>query len=191
MRRHLLTGVLKCGRDGCDGYMSARRTIDKRITYTCKSCRGVSIRAVQVEPLIYVLVGGRLAKPDAVDLLKAKQHDEAEAEAIRTELQTWYGELVKIGEERGQLLLTGQQAKIATDVVEEKIAVLVRGQQDQERLRVFDGIPLGRPEAVDAVLELSPHRLRAVLAVLGPVTVAPVGKGNGRVFDPDRVQVGW
>ena len=33
-----------------------------------------------------------------------------------------------------------------------------RRQQDQERLRVFDGIPLGRPESDDAVKRLSPAR---------------------------------
>ena len=51
-------------------------------------------------------------------------------------------------------------------------------------------MPLGRPQVVGAVKRLSPDRLRAVVAVLMTVTVAPVGKG-GHVFNPERVQVTW
>ena len=47
------------------------------------TCRSVSIRAEHVEPLLYRLVSGRLAMPDAINLLKAELHDEAEAEVIR------------------------------------------------------------------------------------------------------------
>jgi hypothetical protein len=57
-------------------------------------------------------------------------------------------------------------------------------------LRVLDGIPLGAPEATDAVRHLSPDRFRAVLGMLATFTVAPVGKGS-HVFDPRRVTVDW
>lgn len=59
-------------------------------------------------------------------------------------------------------------------------------QQDQEKLRVFDGLPLG----TDKVLALSPDCLRAVLDALMTVTVAPVGKG-GYTFHRDRVAIEW
>jgi DNA invertase Pin-like site-specific DNA recombinase len=190
VRRHLLTGVLQCGKPGCGHYLSGQWTIHKTIAYGCKKCHGVRVAAHEVEPLLYGIVGGRLAMPDAVDLLKAEIHDEAEAERLRTELNTLYGELEKIGIERGQRLLTGQQAKIATDLINEDIAKLERRQQDQERLRVLDGIPLGKPEAAAAVKELTPDRFRAVTNLLMTVTVAPVGKG-APVFNPERVQVDW
>lgn len=178
VRQHNLTGVLQCGKEGCGGYLSGMQTADKRIAYGCKTCRGVSIRAEHVAPLLYEIVGGRLAMPDAVDLLKAEIHDAVQAEAIRLELETLYAELEKIGIERGQRLLTGQQAKTATDLINTDIAKLERRQQDQERLRVFKDIALGTPKAVDAIRELSPDRFRAVLRVLASITVAPVGKGG-------------
>jgi DNA invertase Pin-like site-specific DNA recombinase len=188
VRRHLLTGVALCGK--CGHTLAGSYRTDGRIVYVCKQCHGVSILAVNVEPLLYDIVGGRLAMPDAVDLLKADIHDEAEAEAIRTELNTLYGELENIGIERGQRLLTGQQAKIATDLINQDIAKLERRQQDQERLRVLDGIPVGKPGAAAAVKKLSPDRFRAVVDLLMTVTVAPVGK-SGKVFNPERVQVDW
>ncbi|MGH3576856.1 MAG: recombinase family protein, partial [Mycobacterium sp.] len=86
VRRHLLTGVLHCGK--CGHHLSGMWTMQKTggphghsIVYACKGCRGVSIRAEHVEPLLYGIVSGRLAMPDAVDLLRAEIHDEAEAEA--------------------------------------------------------------------------------------------------------------
>src|SRR5436309_10401739 len=113
-------------------------TTQKTITYCCKSCHGVSVRAEHVVPLVYDVVSERLAQPDAVDLLKAEVHDEAEAEALRTEANTLLAELDNIGVERGKGLLTGKQAKIATDIVNQKLEAIERKQQDAEKLRVFD-----------------------------------------------------
>jgi hypothetical protein len=191
VRRHLLTGVLQCGKQDCGHYLSGERTSTQQtLVYACKKCRGVSVRAEHVEPLVYRVVSGRLAMPDAVDLLKAELHDQAEAEALRVEANTLNAELDNIGVERADGLLTGRQAKIATDRINEKLQAIERKQQDQERLRVFDGLPLGTPEVVDAVASLSPDRLRAVLDVLFTVTVMAVGKGC-HVFNPERVQVDW
>jgi DNA invertase Pin-like site-specific DNA recombinase len=188
VRRHLLTGVAQCGK--CGHYLSGHHTTDKRIVYVCKACHGVSILAENVEPLVYRIVAGRLAMPDAVDLLKAEQHDTAAAETLRTQRATLLTELDNIGLERAEGLLTGRQAKIATDRINEKLAAIEGEQHDQERLRVFDGLPLGTPQVAAAVKKLSPDRFRAVLGVLATVTVAPVGK-SGRVFNPERVQVVW
>jgi len=198
VRQHPLTGVMLCGKPDCDGYLAGNWQMQKHrggprahaICYRCKKCNGVSIRAEHVEPLLHGIVGGRLAMPDAEDLLKAEIQDEAEAEAIRVEINTLHGELRNIGVERGQRLLTGEQAKIATDLIAADIAALERKQQDAERLRVLEGIPLGTPQAVDAVKRLSEDRFRAVVDLLMVVTVMPVGKGS-HVFDPERVVVDW
>jgi hypothetical protein len=198
VRRHLLTGVLHCGNPHpkhgggpCDGYLSGHITMHGALAYNCKACLGVSIRAEHIEPLMYDIVIGRLAMPDAADLLKAEIHDHAAAEAIRDELNTLYGELEKIGVERGQRLLTGQQAKIASDLIGADIAELEHRQTDQERVRVFDGLQLGTPKVGLGIRALSPDRFRAVIDVLMTVTIAPVGKKAPRKFNPERVQVDW
>ena len=48
------------------------------------------------------------------------------------------------------------QAKRATERIRDKLAAIERRQQDQERLRVFDGIPLGKPETLAAVTDSPP-----------------------------------
>ncbi|PJE21521.1 MAG: serine recombinase [Mycobacterium sp.] len=191
VRRHLLTGVLRCGKPGCGGYLSGGTIRESGpVTYSCKRCRGISVRAADVEPLVLRLVSDRLAMPDAVDLLKAEIHDAAEAERIRTELAALYEDRRQIGIERAKRLLTGEQAQVATAYLNDQIAVLERAQQDDERLRVFADLPLGTPEVAAAVERLSADRFRAVLAVLAETTVLPVGKGH-KVFSPDRVQWAW
>jgi hypothetical protein len=150
----------------------------------------VSILADNVEPLLYDIVAGRLARADAINLLRRQLHDNAEAEALSIEAHTLRTELDNIGLERAEGLLTGKQAKIATDRLLEKLAAVERCQQDQERLRVFDKIPLGTPQVEDAVRGLVPDRFRAVLSVIMDVTVMPVGK-SGKVFNPERVVIEW
>ena len=188
VRRHLLTGVLKCGK--CGSHVVGQWTKQGSIAYSCRACRGVSIRAEHVEPMVYDLVAGRLAMNDAADLLKAEQHDQAEAEALRIESNTLSARLDSLAVEHAEGLLTARQVKISTDVINEKLAKLQLRQQDQERLRVFDGLPLGTPEVRMAVRSLSADRLRAVLSVLMEITIAPVGK-RGHTFNPERVQVNW
>jgi DNA invertase Pin-like site-specific DNA recombinase len=190
VQRHLLTRILQCGKPGCGGYLSGYKTSKDVNAYSCKSCRGVAVRAADVEDLLYKLVGGRLAKPDAIDLLKSKIHDEDEAEAVRTTLATLYTRLDNLAVEHAEGLMTARQVKVSSDVINHNIEKLEHRQQDQDRMMVLDGIPLGKPEALQAVRRLSPNRFRAVVDVLAIVTVRPVGKGS-HIFDPERVVVDW
>ncbi len=210
-RQHLLTGMLVCGlcRDTLGGQWVMQKTGGKSgrpkagevkelhpgtmshtITYSCRGCHRVSIRADLVEPRLIELIGRRLAREDAVNLLKKEIHDEAEAQELRDEKAALYGELTNLAVERANGLLTGQQVKIASEIVQQKIDAIERKEEDAERVRVFDGIPLGTPEAGAAVEALTPDRFRAVLRVVVDVTIAPVGKG-GKVFHKDRVKLKW
>lgn len=192
VRRHLLTGVLRCG--VCGGHLSGnwvmKRDGSHAIDYTCKACRRCGIRAANVEPLVYKLIGGRLARPDAVDLLKSDAHDAAEAERLTAEANVLYAQIREAEAEYDEGIIDGRRLAARRERVAEKLAVIEAAQQDQERLRVFDGIPLGTPEAVDAVRELTPDRLRAVIDVLVVLTVKPVGK-RGNKFNKRRVVPDW
>jgi DNA invertase Pin-like site-specific DNA recombinase len=197
VQKHRLTGVMRCGRDGCDGTLSGLWVMQKTggprahsITYQCNRCRGVSVRAEYVEPLVDALLAERLARPDAVDLLKSEQHDAAEAEQLRTERATLLARLDEIADERADGLIDGKGYRRATDRINDKIAAIDRRSQDQERLRVFDGLPLGTPEIAAALGKLSTDRLRAVMGVVMTLTIAPVGK-SGKTFNRERVQVAW
>lgn len=208
-RRHLLSGLMICGKCGSTlrgqwvmtktggkpGRPKAGQTkeahpgtVAHKVTYNCSGCHGVSIRADDVEPLLIGLIGHRLAEPDAVDLLKADVLNVADADRLREEKATLYGRLDEMAVERAQGLMTGRQLQVASEVIQQEIAALDRKEQDQEKLRIFDGIPVGTEQAVAAVKKLTPDRFRAVLSVLCTVTIEPVGKGS-HDFNPDRVTV--
>lgn len=188
VRRHLLTGVAKCGK--CGNTLAGSYRTDGRIVYVCKACHGVSILAENIEPIVYGIVSRRLAMPDAVDLLKAEQHDSAEAEKLRRERAALLAQIAEAEREYDEGIIDGRRLAGRNERTTEKLAAVEARQHDQERLRVFDGLPLGTPEVVQAIERLSPDRFRAVLDVLATITVAPVGK-SGKIFNPERVQVAW
>jgi DNA invertase Pin-like site-specific DNA recombinase len=196
-RRHLLSSVLGCG--NCGHHLTAQQTAKKDIQYHCKQCHGVGVSGPHVEEAVYKLIGGRLAREDAADLLRSQEHDGAEAEAIRQKISTLTNRLDEIAAERGEGLLTGRQAQVASQVVQRQLDAIEAERRDQDKVRVFDGIRLGTPEAVEDVRGLTADRLRAVIDVLCELTVRPVGKTGGardprtggRVFDDKRIKVKW
>jgi DNA invertase Pin-like site-specific DNA recombinase len=187
VRRHLLTGLARCGKRGCGATLAASYRKDQ-IIYVCKVCHGVSILADNLEPEVYGYIEDRLAQPDAVDLLKAKVHDEAEAEAIRAEMTALYGQIEEANDEYDDGIIDGRRLEARIKRVNEKLAVLERRQEDEERRRIFDGLPLGTPAVAAALAQLPPDRIRAILDVLATVTVKPVGK-IGRGPMPKRVYI--
>ncbi|MGB9223351.1 hypothetical protein [Mycobacterium sp.] len=95
---------------------------------------------------------------------------------------------------------TGDQVASSTATINADIAELERQQQDDEKLRIFEDIPLGHPEVHDKIQQLPEGRYRAVLDVLMTITIKPVGKGQYQVIDPrtgrkgiieERVKVEW
>jgi len=213
VRRHLLTGILRCGKcaaNGIDARMGGqvairetggqpgrirdgetRRSKDtvRRVSYICQRCRGCSIAAEHTEAFLVALIGKRLAEPDAVDLLKAEMHDEAEGERLRQEKSNLFTELDNLAVERAQGLLTGRQVQIATEIVQSKLDAIERREHDAEKVRILDGLPLGTEAAIDAVAQLSADRFRAVMDLLCTATIAPVGRG-GKEFKEERIADG-
>lgn len=190
VRRHLLTGILICGR--CGANLGGRVVKPKNnVTYSCMKCFKCSVQSHYIEPMLEELIGARLARADAADLLKGTQHDPAEVQRLNDEKATLYARLDELAVERAQGLLTGRQLQIATEVIQKQIDGIDAQEIDAESLRVFDGIPLGTQQAVAAFKNLSPDRRRAVMRVLAKeIRVDPVGK-VGHVFNPDRVKVIW
>lgn len=217
VQKHLLTGILQCGNtelsptakrrlgrdpdnnDPCGGHLSGnwvwqsgKKDAPKAytLTYSCKRCRGVSVRAEHVQPLLMNLLVEWLARPDAVKMLRKKTFSSTEAAKIHDEEKTLLARLDAIGVERGLELLTGRQAKLATDIVQAKLDALTKRQLDQNQKRALDDLPLGKPQVADRIAALPPDRLRAVFDAVATITILPVGKG-GHVFHRNRINVQW
>jgi DNA invertase Pin-like site-specific DNA recombinase len=192
VRKHLLTGVMRCGRDGCDGRLAGNWTqangTGHAITYTCKTCHGLAVRAVNAEPMVLGALIKRLSRPDAVKLLRKKVFDPVQAEKLRNEEAVLRAKLVQLG--RDFATAPPEFTAAAVSDVNEKLEAIERQREDQERRRVLDDIPLGTDRVAEKVHKLPPERLRAVINALMAITVLPVGKGN-KVFHPDRIDITW
>lgn len=187
MRKYLLSGLLLCGREGCNGHLNGRMKETGKSAYICTKRRCVSVLADDVEPFVIRLIGTRLARKDSQKLLKA-DIDPAQAQKISDEKADIYSESERLGKQLGQGKLTDIAINAALEELQTRLDALEAQEQDAEKLRVLDGIPLGRPEAIQAVADLSPDRFRALVTLICRITVMPVGKGS-HLFNPRRIVV--
>jgi DNA invertase Pin-like site-specific DNA recombinase len=193
VRKHLLTGVLWCGREGCGGYLSGNWAMLANgtghvINYRCKSCRGLSVRESDVQPLVMRALIKRLSHPNARKLLQKKTFDAGEAKKLRTDEEVLRAKLAQLGRDFASAPPEFTAAALAD--VQGKLDALAERQQDQDQRRLLDGVPLGT-DKVGGVVEAWPaDHLRRVIAKLMVVTVLPVGSGH-KVFNCSRVDIAW
>jgi DNA invertase Pin-like site-specific DNA recombinase len=192
VRRHLLTGLLRCGK--CGGSLrgwKAPRAGRQLGYYGCPECFGVAITARHVEELILAFIATRLAQPNAVELLKIEDSDADEAAAARAERAVVMTRLDQLALDYADGLLTGDQVRVATEKLQGKLELIDRREYDHSKVRVLADLPLGSPEIEKAIEALSPTRQRAIIeALLCRIVVSPTGRGR-RKFDPRRVHLTW
>jgi DNA invertase Pin-like site-specific DNA recombinase len=186
-KRHFLTGLLRCGSCGAGlvGYVSSRGAH----RYRCGKCFKVAISKADSEDLIRAIVGARLARQDAQELLIDRDAPDldklsAQATVIRARMDELATEFADGGLTASQLRTASQRLTDKLDAVESKMA-------DASAARVFADIPLGTNRVHHAFTNLDVDRQRAIIDVLLTATVMPVGN-HGRVpFDPERVKIEW
>ncbi|HKI43097.1 MAG TPA: recombinase family protein [Mycobacterium sp.] len=189
VRRHFLTGVLRCGKCPDGGRIGGYQGSKGQERYRCWKCLGVAISKPDADETIRGVVCARLAREDAKELLIDRDAPDldklsAEANAIRArriELATDFadGEL-----SAAELRAVRERLNAKLDAIEAKMA-------DASVKRVFADVPLGTERVYQAFARLDPDRQRAVINVLMTATILPVGK-HGRVpFDPERIAIEW
>lgn len=188
--KHLLSGIARCGVDGCDGTMRVTngRTSGGRTApaqYNCRKCNRLRRKQADVDELVTEVVIERLARPDGPDLLagdpQALRDATAEAEAIRARL-----DLAADNFADGDI--TADQLKRITAKLRPKLDAAqarVRASSPASELQAFTTATDIRAAWEAARIEVR----RAVIDALVTVTILPVGAG-GR-FDPERVQIEW
>jgi hypothetical protein len=149
----------------------------------------VAISKADSEDLIRAIVGARLARQDAQELLIDRDAPDldklsAQATVIRARMDELATEFADGGLTASQLRTASQRLTDKLDAVESKMA-------DASAARVFADIPLGTNRVHHAFTNLDVDRQRAIIDVLLTATVMPVGN-HGRVpFDPERVKIEW
>lgn len=206
-RRHLLTfGIGACGVCGGDlraATVKRNRKVGGAVSadnpsgtvtavhqmYLCNAAGCVGRNEAQVDDLVAQVVAHRLARPDAVDLLRGTDDGRLtllreQAAAVRARLETAADDYADAAITSDQLRrITGRLRPLLDDL--ERQAGQVAGPAPE----VLAGIA-GHADAL-ARWQASPvTRKRAILsALLERVVILPTRKGAG--FDPESVTVEW
>jgi len=193
VRRHFLTGVLRCGKCADGGRMGGYVGPKGQERYRCWKCLGVAVSKVDTDDLIRGIVAARLARPDAKALLVDR--DAPDLDRLTAEANTIRARRVELATEFADGELTAAELRAARERLNAKLDAIEAKMSDAAVKRVFADIPLGTDQVYAAFARLDPDRQRAVINVLLTATVLPVGKGHrpsdGARFDPERLAIEW
>lgn len=187
--KHLLSGIARCGIEGCDGTMrvtNARMNGSKHAptSYNCRKCNRTRRKKADVDELVEGVVVARLEQPDGPDLLAgdpvALRRATERVEALQARL-----DLAADSYADGQI--TADQmaritAKLRPQLDEAKNAVR-RAAPSADVERFTSGAVAEAWQAADIEIR------RAVIETLMVVTIQPAGSGGK--FNPETVQVQW
>jgi site-specific DNA recombinase len=200
-RKWLLSGLARCGHDGCDLTVKSATRSGKAAggmhlhAYECRSGGHVWRNAEEVDQYVEAVIIERLSRPDARDLLVPDLHDDTTAlhqrdaalVARKDELGRLYGDGVI---DAAQLAQGTAAIRRQRDDLRHQLAAAARGS-------VLAGVA-DAEDAADAWARLDLSRRRAVVDTLIEVTILPARRGNrkGRkpgesMFDPATVAITW
>ncbi|HEU0102279.1 MAG TPA: recombinase family protein [Mycobacteriales bacterium] len=189
-RTHLLSGIAGCGI--CGGPLRAAKGKPYKgvaaTIYRCFPAGCVSRNQEQVDDLVRRLVCARLAREDAVDLLRPVGEPDG-AGSARAEVERLRGRLDTAAADYADDLMTREQYLTQTKRLRGHLAAAeARVPAPAPRLAVLD--TLVGAESVEAAWEaLDVSVRRQVVALLLEVVVQPTRRGRG--FDPTSVQITW
>lgn len=190
-RRHLLTGIARCGREGCDGRMVVNKGKvqsdghQQPAAYTCQVCTRVRRKQSAVDDLVEAVMIARLELPDVLGVLAAG--DPEGVQRSRDEMRVLTARLDLAADQYADGVLTGEQLRRISDRLRprvEKAQTVVNAMMPAPWVQEMAG-PTARHHWMEATLDVR----RALIDMLCTVTILPTG--SGRLFDPNDVRIEW
>lgn len=185
-RTHLLSGIARCGI--CGGPVRATKGKPYKgvsaTVYRCFPTGCVSRGQQRMDDLARDLVCGRLARADAVDLLRPADEPE-DAAAARAEVERLRSRLDVAAADEAEDRITREQYLTQTARLRARLAAAeARVPAPAPRLAVLDTL-VGAEDVRAAWEALDVSVRRQVVALLLDITVQPTRRGPG--FDPASV----
>jgi hypothetical protein len=184
-RKHLLTGVARCGKCGQTVGTGAKARAG-RVVYTCKHCHGISRLQAEVDNWVVWRVANALAQPDAWRaLMSSTPEDAAELRQQEADLRS---RLDVLAADFADGVLTASQLRTATKRIKRHLADVELQLYGPDPHRYFgDVIDARDPRAAFHKLPLD--RKRELIEAMVTVTIMPIGHGGSKVFDPLMVEI--
>lgn len=183
--KHFLSGVVRCGRDGCDlePMLFTTGGGDRTPVYRCRNCYMTRHRD-RVDEVVRAAVVGRLSRPDAADLF-APDVDVAALRSRAAELRDRRDGLAALLAEGllGADAVRTQARKLGAELddLERQIAAALGSSPVQQLVDAED--------VADRFGALPLLQAREVVRTLCDVAILPAGKGVR--FNPEQVRINW
>jgi DNA invertase Pin-like site-specific DNA recombinase len=186
-RKYLLSGIALCG--VCGAAMTSHISARGKRQYACfrTDCRKILRDGFRVDEIIVSTVVGRLSQDDAIDLLVTDKK-EVDANALREERKDLNDSLKRLGRDFAKAPAAFRQS--ALDEIQTRLAAIEDDLNDSVKANIYEGV-IGADDVAKAFDDLSLARQRAIVNALMVLTILPVGKGTGRFFDPNAIDVVW
>jgi DNA invertase Pin-like site-specific DNA recombinase len=193
--KYLLSGLVRCGRQGCDDspmfsksahvlqQKKAGRDRMSAMAYRCLACHSTR-RQDRVDEVVMAAVVARLTRPDAVGLL--------DRNVDVTELRE---QVVELRERRDGLAALLAEGLLTRDAVRAQAGRLTNQIGDIERQMesAIGTSPIAKVvdsgNVKEALAKLSLLEVREVVKALMVVRVLPCGRGVR--FSPEQIQIEW
>ncbi len=186
--RWLGSGIYRCGKcdDGTTCIVSASSGRAACPRYVCRASGHLGRAAGFLDDFVVAHVVERLARPDAVSLLRPARPG-IDAGALRKELRTHESRLTQISKDydddvitRAQMLTQTASRRKKIDAVKQQLAAA------GDPADPLGGLA-GNPDAAKVWEGLTLEQQRAALRRIAVVTILPAGRGLG--FNPDHVVI--
>ncbi|SPM40551.1 hypothetical protein A4G27_05435 [Mycobacterium numidiamassiliense] len=184
-RKHLLSGIARCGREGCGAPLGSAISSRGQRQYACNRCQKISRDADKLDEMVIARVVGWLSREDAADLLRPPI-DPVDAESLREERQALEARLEQLGREFAKA--SPQFTKAALEEINGRLAEIKAALEDPGKAQIFEDV-IGAKDVRRAFLKLDLGRRRTIINALVTVTVNTVGKGTGAVFDHSAIDI--
>jgi site-specific DNA recombinase len=190
VRKHLLSGLARCGRCGAGMRVQAawsdpRTGRTSKPSYACGGCLRVRRLEVDVDAVVEGVMIARLQQPDAIAALA--QGDPERVSQARGAIEAHEAKLALAADEFADGALTADQLR--------RITGKLRPQIEREKAAVAAHSPnpgaldLAGPDA-EALWRAAPLEIRrAIIEAFATVVIMP--SGSGRSFDPQSVIIEW
>ena len=190
-RKHLLSGIARCGECGrpMGTMVKPTRSGGKRIAYRCKNigCMKIVRDLVRTDEVMVGVITEFLARPDAAKKLAKPTVD---TKALHEQIDTYRKLITATREEYNEGLINARDRNARIERTMEKLAPLEDRLLGSHMSRDVKDLA-GQPDAYERFEALPLDRQRGVLDTLAVVTINRQTQPGGGRFDPEAVDVAW
>ncbi|MBA3293727.1 MAG: recombinase family protein [Geodermatophilaceae bacterium] len=191
IRKHLLSGIARCSRAGCDGTMvvnPGRVGKDGKHqppAYVCARCTRIRRKESDVDAVVEAVMIARLSQSDA--LMEVAVGDQETIRAAVAEIAQLEAKLARTADDYADDITTGEQFRRITGKLRLRLEQAKRSVAAAAPVRgLFDVIG---SDAEDRWRAASLDVRRTLIEAFMSVTIDPLGPG--RSFDPATVRIEW